>query len=97
MRDGTRKMLQAAIENEVSEFIENYKNITNETGHRLIVRNGYLSRKRKTTFLREFFRKRNDIIGNLTQVCERLSYNLTHRKLLFSLIWFFKQKPIIHN
>jgi hypothetical protein len=28
LRDGARKMLQAAIENEVSEFIENNKNKT---------------------------------------------------------------------
>ena len=42
IRDGARKMLQAAIENEVIEFVESHKNITNEKGHRVIVRNGYL-------------------------------------------------------
>ena len=42
LREGARKMLQAAIENEVAEFIENHKNKTNEKGHRLIIRNGYL-------------------------------------------------------
>ena len=42
IKDGARKMLQAAIENEVIEFIENYKNMTNKKGHRSIVRNGYL-------------------------------------------------------
>jgi len=35
IKDGARKMLQAAIENEVIEFIENNKNMTNEKGHRL--------------------------------------------------------------
>lgn len=45
LRDGARKMLQAAIENEVSEFIENHKNITNEKGHRAIVKNGYLPQR----------------------------------------------------
>jgi len=42
IRDGARKMLQAAIENEVAEFIENHRSKTNDKGHRLIVRNGYL-------------------------------------------------------
>ena len=42
LREGARKMLQAAIENEVLEFIENHKTITNEKGNRFIVRNGYL-------------------------------------------------------
>ncbi len=45
IRDGARKMLQAAIENEVIEFVENHKNITNEKGHRVIVRNGYLPQR----------------------------------------------------
>ena len=34
--------VQAAIENEVAEFIENHKTKTNDKGHRLIVKNGYL-------------------------------------------------------
>ena len=45
IRDGARKMLQAAIENEVIEFVESHKNITNEKGHRVIVRNGYLPQR----------------------------------------------------
>ena len=45
IKDGARKMLQAAIENEVIEFIENNKNMTNEKGHRSIVRNGYLPQR----------------------------------------------------
>ena len=45
LKDGARKMLQAAIENEVAEYIENYNDITNEKGHRQIVRNGYLPKR----------------------------------------------------
>ncbi len=45
IKNGARKMLQAAIENEVIEFIENNKNMTNEEGHRSIVRNGYLPQR----------------------------------------------------
>ena len=37
IKDGARKMLQAAIENEVIEFIDTHKNITSEKGHRLII------------------------------------------------------------
>jgi len=42
LREGAKKMLQAAIENEVLEFIENHKTIKDKKGHRLVIRNGYL-------------------------------------------------------
>jgi transposase-like protein len=45
IRDGARKMLQSAIENEVLEFIENNKYQKDEKGNRLIVRNGYLPKR----------------------------------------------------
>jgi hypothetical protein len=35
-------MLQAAIENEVTEYLEHYRHMTDEKGHRLAVRNGSL-------------------------------------------------------
>lgn len=40
IRDGARKMLQAAIENEVSEYIERNRESTDGEGRRLVVRNG---------------------------------------------------------
>lgn len=40
VRAGARKMLQAAIENEVSEYIANHTGETDEDGKRLVVRNG---------------------------------------------------------
>ncbi len=41
-RNGAREMLQAAIENEVAEYLERHSWMTDEKGHRLAVRNGYL-------------------------------------------------------
>jgi putative transposase len=40
IRDGARKMLQAAIENEVNEYIEWNKELIDKEGKRLVVRNG---------------------------------------------------------
>ena len=42
IREGARRMLQAAIENEVSEYIDRFKTETDLQGHRLVVRNGSL-------------------------------------------------------
>lgn len=41
LREGARKMLQQAIENEVTEFIREHQQITDEKGHQLVTRNGY--------------------------------------------------------
>ena len=41
LRDGARRMLQAAIEREVAEYIEQHANQRDEKGHRLVVRNGF--------------------------------------------------------
>lgn len=42
LREGARKMLQAAIENEVVEYLDKHKGLRDEAGHCLAVRNGYL-------------------------------------------------------
>jgi len=42
LRNGAREMLQKAIENEVAEYLERHSWMTDEKGHRLVVRNGYL-------------------------------------------------------
>ena len=49
LRSGARQMLQAAIENEVTEYLEQYRNMTDEKGHRLAVRNGYLPARKIIT------------------------------------------------
>jgi len=40
IQEGARRLLQAAIENEVAEYVERFKELKNEKGHRMVVRNG---------------------------------------------------------
>jgi transposase-like protein len=42
IREGARKLLQAAIENEVAEYIAQLSEVKDEKGRRMVVRNGYL-------------------------------------------------------
>jgi putative transposase len=42
LREGARKLLQAAIENEVIDFIQFHKDRVDENGQRLVERNGHL-------------------------------------------------------
>ena len=49
LRRGARRMLQAALEHEVSEYINRYRNISDEQGHRQVVRNGYHKQREVTT------------------------------------------------
>jgi len=49
LRQGARKMLQAAIENEVNEYLERYGDNRDGTGRRLVVRNGYLPEREIVT------------------------------------------------
>jgi putative transposase len=42
LQEGARKLLQAAIENEVMEYIQFHKDRRDENGQRLVVRNGHL-------------------------------------------------------
>jgi transposase-like protein len=42
LREGARRMLQSAIEVEVAEHIDRHKEIRDDAGHRLVVRNGSL-------------------------------------------------------
>ena len=41
IREGARKMLQAALEAEIAEHLAKYDNHKDETGRHLVVRNGY--------------------------------------------------------
>lgn len=41
LREGARRMLQTAIEAEVQAYCEQHRQIVDEQGHRLVVRNGY--------------------------------------------------------
>ena len=42
IRDGARRMLQVAIEDEVKAYIELFKETKDNNGRRLVVRNGFL-------------------------------------------------------
>jgi len=39
-REGARRLLQAAIENEVMEYLERFKDCKDDKGHRMVVKNG---------------------------------------------------------
>jgi putative transposase len=45
LQEGARKLLQAAIENEVIEYIQFHKDRLDENGQRLVVRNGHLPQR----------------------------------------------------
>jgi putative transposase len=49
LREGAQQMLTAAIEAEVTEWIESHRHLQNACGHRQVVRNGYLPRRTITT------------------------------------------------
>src|SRR5437773_12158093 len=40
-REGARRALQKAIEQEVAEYVEDHRDHTDDAGHRLVVRNGH--------------------------------------------------------
>src|SRR3974377_27282 len=40
IHEGARRLLQAAIENEVAEYVERFKEMKNEKGSRIVVKNG---------------------------------------------------------
>jgi putative transposase len=42
LREGARRLLQQAIENEVQEFLEAFENLTTGDGRKRLVRNGYI-------------------------------------------------------
>ena len=46
VKQGARQMLQAALETEVAEYLERYRHVTDNKGHRLAVRNGYLPERK---------------------------------------------------
>jgi putative transposase len=53
LREGARKLLIQAIENEVTEYIESFKSLKDESNKRLITRNGYLPERAIQTGLGE--------------------------------------------
>ncbi len=42
LREGARKLLEQAIENEIQDYIEQFKGLKTEENRRVVTRNGYL-------------------------------------------------------
>ena len=51
LREGAQQMLATAVDAEVAEWIDGHAGLTDERGHRLVVRNGYHNRRKITTGL----------------------------------------------
>ncbi|MEZ6043969.1 MAG: IS256 family transposase [Planctomycetaceae bacterium] len=51
LREGAQKMLQAAIQREVDDYLQNRSGIVGEDGRRLVIRNGSLPERELTTGL----------------------------------------------
>ncbi len=49
LREGARRMLQTAIENEVAEYIEIHEHVQDKNGYRKVVRNGHLPQRELVT------------------------------------------------
>lgn len=49
VREGARKMLQAAIEAEAAAVVEQFANVVDNEGHRVVVRNGHLPERELVT------------------------------------------------
>jgi len=48
-REGARKMLQLALENEVEEFVQKHSNLTDENGRKIVAKNGYMPQRNIVT------------------------------------------------
>ena len=42
VREGAKRMLQSAIQEEVADYVERHGNLVDAQGHRIVVRNGYM-------------------------------------------------------
>ena len=49
VREGARRMLQAALEAEVVEYVAQFANVVDTHGHRVVVRNGHLPERELVT------------------------------------------------
>ena len=48
-RDGAKKMLQLALENEVEEFIQKHSGLKGENGNKVVIKNGYMPERQIVT------------------------------------------------
>jgi hypothetical protein len=67
LRDGARKMLQAAIENEVADYVEHFKDLKDEMNRCLVTKNGHLPSRDILTG-----------IGPIKRYCQMLCFRPEH-------------------
>lgn len=63
LKEGARKLLQQAIENEVKEYLEVHKHLRDEAGHQVVKRNGYMPERKIQTGIGEIEIKKPRIRG----------------------------------
>lgn len=63
LKEGARKLLQQAIENEVKEYLEVHKHLRDEAGHQIAKRNGYMPERKIQTGIGEIEIKKPRIRG----------------------------------
>jgi len=51
LRAGAQQMLATAIDSEVAEWVDSHAHLTDDAGHRQVVRNGYHGKRKITTGL----------------------------------------------
>lgn len=56
-REGAQKMLQQALEYEIQEYLNQYQQLTDEKGRRIVVRNGYMPEREILTGLGSLYVK----------------------------------------
>ena len=65
LREGARKLLQQAIENEVQEHLDSYKHMKDEQGRSVVKRNGYLPQRNIQTGIGPLTLKKPRVRGAL--------------------------------
>ncbi len=66
LQEGARKLLQAAIENEVIDYIQFHKDRRDENGQPLVVRNGHLPEREIVSGIGPIKRRRTNPTSRLT-------------------------------
>lgn len=74
VREGARRMLQAAIDAEVEAFIDENRHRTNEQGRRVVVKNGSLPRREILTGAGRIEVKQGRVRDNSTDPAERVEF-----------------------
>ena len=82
-REGARKMLQLALENEIGEFIQKHSSLTDCNGKKVVTKNGYMPAREILTGMGplEIKQPRIDDRSLKGYSCERFTSNILPRYL----------------